>query len=180
METKSERVDIQVAPGKFDWLHMQLSLTRNPNHQGSFYSLILELNYHRAIVPIGAKLLIKTTDNVIIELTNNRDPRPSYLKAIPSELQGYIEYVSLYRSLDIGGVFNAPSYPITEEQLALLSNGVVKIRYQHSQGVGEMFFKDPSEWGNAIASLKNDFHKKIEDAAYQHHLNTLKDIYEGF
>lgn len=171
METKSEYVIIQA--DSFDSIRMRLSLTRNPNHQGSFYSLILELNYNRGIVPIGAKLLIKTTDNVIIELTNNRDPRPSYLKAIPSELQGYIEYF-------LAGNSNAPSYPITEEQLALLSNGVVKIRYQHSQGVGEMFFKDPSEWGNAIASLKNDFHKKIEDAAYQHHLNTLKDIYEGF
>jgi hypothetical protein len=92
-------------------------------------------------IPEGGVLLIKTTDDSIIELANQFDDLKS------RDYEGRVVPGTVTRTF-----VNHGSYPITMEQLEALATGVVKIRLQHSGEVVESIYKK-DKWGNPMSEM---------------------------
>jgi hypothetical protein len=133
-----------IRTGMTDRHPFEVSITaaQNPENGEWSYSLligVMELISHA--IPEGGVLLIKTTDDSIIELANQFDDLKS------RDYEGRVVPGTVTRTF-----VNHGSYPITMEQLEALATGVVKIRLQHSGEVVESIYKK-DKWGNPMSEM---------------------------
>ena len=122
-------------------------------------------------IPAGGLFLIRTADGEVLELTDERETADPYRLAIINKAA---------RKLTSYPLFGC--YPVTDEQLALLYNGVQKVRVQCEGGVIEQVYSIQYMLFSGVTfqliiDELQEFRAKRERQEY---LDNLQDIREGF
>lgn len=122
-------------------------------------------------IPAGGLLLIRTADGEVLELTDERGTAgPDRLAIINKAARKLTSYP----------LFGC--YPVTDEQLALLYDGVQKVRVQCDGGVIEQEYSIQYMLYSGIAFqlLIDELQEYRATRERQEYLNNLQDIREGF
>lgn len=122
-------------------------------------------------IPAGGLFLIRTAGGEVLELTDERKTAgPDRLAIINKAARKLTSYP----------LFGC--YPVTDEQLALLYNGVEKVRVQCEGGVIEQVYsiKYMLYSGVAFQLLIDELQEYRATRERQEYLNNLQDIREGF
>lgn len=124
-------------------------------HQGYYLNIYLNTNNKSQYIPEGGKLLIRTTKDNVISLTDCGSPffveYDSEYDHTSSERRSYSFYDSALKTTrySIHG-----KYPITEDDLKMLmEEGVIKIRIETTGDMVECSYKVNSDKTNKTAEV---------------------------
>ena len=153
---------------------LSLVVMKDPMTGAEVKALLLgayTIHYKSVPIPAGGLFLIRTAGGEVLELTDERKTAgPDRLAIINKAARKLTSYP----------LFGC--YPVTDEQLALLYNGVQKVRVQCEDGVIEQEYSIQYMLYSGITFqlLIDELQEYRASRERQEYLDNLQDIREGF